>query len=363
MADTYIFAGGGTGGHLYPGLAVAEELLKLRPDANMVFACSARSIDQRILGGLPYAVVPQPILPLPRSLRGWRGFLAAYVHSQRLARRLILDLKPKSVLGLGGFAAAAVVKQAARRGIPTGLLNPDAVPGKANRFLSRRTDVIFTQFESTAECFAPRIRGRVKAVGCPIRSSLLAGDRDCALRDLGLRNDRRTLLVNGGSLGAESINTALADLVELLGARGGDWQVLHISGPQKALHDDVWRGRAIHVVQMEYCARMDQAYACADLAVGRGGASSIAELSAMGVPSIILPYPHHADRQQYLNAQALERSGGAIVVEDAACGAAKELAKVLPGLLDNPDRLAQMRKSAIACAKPFAARAVAEWMA
>ncbi|GAF72090.1 unnamed protein product, partial [marine sediment metagenome] len=131
--DLYIFAGGGTGGHLYPGLAVAEALRAKRPDAQVVFACSNRAIDRRILEATPYPYIPQPVRPLPARPWGWPAFLAAWVRSCALARRLMGDLCPAAVLGLGGFAAAPMICRASRVGVPTALLNPDAVPGKANR--------------------------------------------------------------------------------------------------------------------------------------------------------------------------------------------------------------------------------------
>ena len=363
--ETYIFAGGGTGGHLYPGLAVARKLGELKKSATLVFACSSRAIDRRILDPLGFAVVPQPILPMPRSPRGWGKFVEAWVASRKLARRMLNDIKPTAVLGLGGFAAAAMVKQAASMRIPSALLNPDAVPGVANRLLARRVDAVFTQFESTAQCFAPRTRAKVRVVGCPIRDSLIGADKPSALRELKLRGDRLTLLVNGGSLGAESINRVLAMLSEQLCAFEDTWQILHVTGPNKASGDDLRCSNSIHVSTLEYCPRMELAYACADLAIGRGGASSVAELAATGTPAIILPYPHHKDRQQLLNARELADNGGAIVVEDRSDPrqTAEDMTRTLIPLLGDPQNLKRMRQAALACAKPTAADVVAQWMA
>ena len=134
--NTYIFAGGGTGGHLYPGLAVADELRRVDEDAVVVFACSNRSIDRQILDSLDYPVVPQPVLPLPKSPLKFVSFLRAWKQSKALASTLLNDLKPHAVLGLGGFAAGPVVQEAAKKSVPTAMLNPDSIPGKANRFLA-----------------------------------------------------------------------------------------------------------------------------------------------------------------------------------------------------------------------------------
>lgn len=355
----YIFAGGGTGGHLYPGLAVAERLCELRPGAKIVFACSDRAIDRRVLDPTPYAVVPQPVRPLPHNLRGWGGFLRAWFASSRQARQMVADLRPAAVLGLGGFAAGPVTAAAAGRAVPTALLNPDAVPGKANKLLARRVDAIFTQFDQTARHFPAALRPRLQAVGCPLRSFLLKGDRAEAVRQFGLDASRRTLVVNGGSLGAASINDAVAMLADELAAAEG-WQVLHVTGPRKAAP----AGRAnFHV--LEYCHRMDLAYAAADLIVGRGGAGTVAEVAATGTPAIILPYPYHKDQQQRLNAVELVGAGGAILCEDAIAPAANaaRLREIVLPLMRSPGRLAEMRAAALGVARPIAADIVAGWLA
>ena len=267
----FIFAGGGTGGHIYPGLAVAEELLRLLPEAKITFACSDRPIDRHILEQTPYAFVPQPVRPLPRGLGQAIGFARAYVSSALLARQMVADLKPEAVLGLGGFAAAPVVCRAAGRGVRTAMLNPDAVPGKANKMLARRAGVIFTAFESTAGQFPAAVRTKVRHVGCPVRRAFRAADRREAIAHFGLRDDRHTLVVNGGSLGAASINQAVALLADELGALAETWQVLLITGKDKTGRPLEPRG-GLCVRVLDYCERMDLALAAADLSLARAGA-------------------------------------------------------------------------------------------
>lgn len=369
-SEIYIFAGGGTGGHLYPGLAVADELTRLRPDARIVFACSSREIDRRILDPLPYAVVPQPIRPLPRRPGDLLPFLRAWRESGRLARELVRDLKPAAVLGLGGFAAAPVVKRAARAGIRTAMLNPDAVPGKANAYLAKNADAIFTQFESTGGAFAAGVRGKVRCVGCPIRSSFLAADRAEAIAHFGLDAHRKTLLVLGGSLGAESVNQAFALLAGRMDDLTETWQVIHITGASKgdehgwASPDSSGCHPKIVVHAVEYCDRMDLAYAAADVALCRAGASTVGEVSATGTPAVFLPYPWHKDQHQKLNAADLVNAGAAMVIEDAKDPAANAdaLADQFLPILRTPACLADMTQAAAAAAKPAAARHVAEWL-
>ena len=365
IRPTYIFAGGGTGGHLYPALAVAEQLLAAQPEAAIVFACSDRPIDRRVLSGTDYAIVPQPIQPLPRTPLAAPGFLKAWWRSGRLARTLLDDLKPRAVLGTGGFAAAPMIKQASKAGIPTAMLNPDAVPGKANRYLAKYVDVVFTQFESTAEKFGPLYSGRAKAVGCPIRDGFADADRAQAMMHFSLDPNRKTLLVNGGSQGAASINEAIALLDDDLGQFADRWQLLHVTGLSNVteLNDDD-HGRAMPSVILNYCDRMDLACAAADLSLCRGGASTTAELAASGTPSVIMPYPYHSDDHQRLNAVGLEECGAAIICKDAADGLenAHMLRQQLIGLLSDSERLETMRSSAVSMARPSAAEDVAAWM-
>ncbi len=359
----FIFAGGGTGGHVYPGLAVAGELVRLRPDARIVFACSDRPIDRHILEPTPYAIVAQPVQPLPASIAAAARFVRCYLASALQARQMIADLHPSAVLGLGGFAAAPVVCRAAKCGVRTAMLNPDAVPGKANRMLARRADVIFTAFAATADKFPAAARARVRHVGCPVRRSFLEADRHQALDHFGLRGDRKTLVVNGGSLGAASINQAVVLLAGELGELGGTWQVLMITGKDKAGATLDARG-GLHVRTLDYCERMDLAYAAADLSLGRAGAGTVAELSATATPAVLMPYPYHADQHQRLNAAELCQAGAAIIVDDAKTpqtNAARLRDTLLP-ILRDPARLDAMRQAARSVKGAHAAQSVARWL-
>jgi len=358
----YIFAGGGTGGHLYPGLAVADELVRVEPDASVVFACSNRPIDRRILDPTPYAVVPQAVRPLPRRLGEAWAFVRAWTRSSAQARQMVADLRPRAVLGLGGFAAGPVVCRATRAGVRAALLNPDAVPGKANRLLARRVDTIFTQFGGTSDRFRPADRPKARAVGCPVRREFATADRAEAIGHFDLRPDRKTLLINGGSLGAESINEAVALLSAELGELAETWQLLHVTGPAKATGGGGLG--AVDVRVLEYCRRMDLAYAAADLSLSRAGASTVAELAATATPAVLMPYPYHADQHQRLNAGALAERGSAVICDDSrrAADNAAGLRRTLLPILREPDRLAEMNGAASRARPSSAAEAVARWL-
>jgi UDP-N-acetylglucosamine--N-acetylmuramyl-(pentapeptide) pyrophosphoryl-undecaprenol N-acetylglucosamine transferase len=279
---------------------------------------------------------------------------------------MVAELKPAAVLGLGGFAAGPVVCRAAGAGIAVGLLNPDAVPGKANRYLAARADVIFTQFPSTMESFPRKLHNRIRCVGCPIRASLTAADRLEAIGHFQLRPDRKTLLIFGGSLLAEVMGEALELLVDDLFPLAETWQILHITASPRAtrIEAELTR-RGLTVRTQGYCDRMDLAYALADLVLARAGAVTVAELAATGRPAVLMPYPNHADQHQLLNAAALASAGAAIVcpdVRNAFLNAAALREHLLPVMRDDTRRIA-MRQAAARAGKPAAARDVAMWLA
>ncbi|MBN1942293.1 MAG: UDP-N-acetylglucosamine--N-acetylmuramyl-(pentapeptide) pyrophosphoryl-undecaprenol N-acetylglucosamine transferase [Phycisphaerae bacterium] len=365
MGNTYIFAGGGTGGHLYPGLAVAEALRTRQPDAKIIFACSSRDIDRTILDPTGYVSLPQPILPFPRRVTGLWAFWRAWRASLKLARECISREKPRAVLGLGGFAAGAMVRTAASQGLPTALLNPDALPGRANAYLARRVDVIFTQFASTAACFAPPLQKKVRCVGCPVRAELTAGRRDEAVEYFHLDANKKTLLIFGGSTLATSVTDAVVALAKDLGALSKAWQVIFVVGAERQAEIEAKMQEAnIGGRVLAYCDRMDLAYAAADLALARGGAGTIAELTAAATPAVVMPYPHHKDRQQYHNAAELIERGAAKLVDDhcrADPNAQALRAELLP-ILQSPAVLEEMHRRAQIASKPTAARDVADWL-
>ena len=361
----YIIAGGGTGGHLYPGLAVADRLSRNDPDAVIAFACSNRPIDREILSATSYIAIEQPTRPLRKNPIRVPGFLMAWRRSIKLARKVLDDLQPKSVLGLGGFAAGAMVKEAAKRSIPTAILNPDIVPGKANQYLAKRVDAIFTQFESTQSEFAPDVAHKIKKVGCPTRPGLLEGSREEACEHFGLDPNRKTLFVFGGSILAESVTDTLCMRAEDMDKYSDKWQVLAVVGNKKLdFARQVFNSRVISTTILEYCHRMDLAYAVADLAITRGGAGTVAELSATATPSIVMPYPYHADRQQYRNIEDLLRDGCAKMVEDRGVATINSdlLRKELIPLISDNEAFEEMRSAAKNKSLSGASDAVADWM-
>jgi UDP-N-acetylglucosamine--N-acetylmuramyl-(pentapeptide) pyrophosphoryl-undecaprenol N-acetylglucosamine transferase len=310
---TFLFAGGGSGGHLSPGLAVAERLADLDRDARAVFACSGRDIDRTMLAeaGVEFEQLPGS----PFSLRpaGLLRFARDFRRSRRAARDMLHRHSIERVIALGGFIAAPVVSAAVRSGTPVTLLNLDAPPGKANRWMARRCREVLTAVPlPEMPGFADRV------VGMPVRRSAFSGaPPDACRRELGLDPGVPTLLVTGASQGARSINALLVALAQSDPAALNGWQVLHLTGLRdEQMVRDAYAAAGVPAVVRPFVHNMGPAWGAADLAVSRAGASSVAEARLNAVPTIFLPYPYHRDQHQRRNARPMVELGGAVVEID-----------------------------------------------
>jgi len=358
------FAGGGTGGHLYPLLAVAEELTKLLPGVRLVFFGTDRNLDRSVLGAFGSEWIRQGVRPAPR--RPWQvpGFLIGWWTSVRTCRRFFHEHRPMTVLGSGGYASAPPIHEASRAGIPTALLNPDAVPGKANRFLGKRVQAVFTQWPETAEHFNGR--GEVQVTGCPVRPEFKRARRREGIDHFGLDPAKNVLLVTGASQGARSVNQAVLAALPELERRGvwDRWQLLHLAGRKDqqevaAVYRGFASGPRARVVG--FSRHMAAALAAADLVLSRAGASTLAEITALGRPSILMPYPHHRDLHQFANARVLVKLGASRIVPDRIDPQANGpvLAEALARLMNDREELARLAASAQRIGTTNAARTIA----
>lgn len=332
MSRAYVFGGGGTGGHLFPGIAIAEKVLELEGGAGerarIVFLCSDRAIDAGILGaarlgGQPINFQPTRAAPFVVSPKGMVRFFRGWGPTVRQARGVIRGLRDKGsevrVIALGGFVAAPVVQGARVERTPITMLNLDAVPGLANRWISKRVSRVFTSAEVSDSIGAgwtripPIVRREAIAPGEPGSPETLARCRS----EMGLDPSLKTLLVTGASQGARSINRLMDAFVGSEGAALAGWQVLHQTGKDEVERTREMYARAGVPARVEsFIASMGLAWGAADVAVSRAGAGSVGEAWANRVPSILMPYPYHKDQHQRVNAVPLERAGGALVVDD-----------------------------------------------
>ncbi len=339
---TFIFAGGGSGGHISPGLAIAERLASLDPGARALFLCSGREVDRLMLtaAGARFQAVPaSPPSVRPHDLA---RFVRNFVATRRAARAVMSRERVGRVVALGGFVAAPIVAEAVRRRVPATLVNLDAPPGKANRWMARRCRPVLSAIEVPQR---PGFADRV--VGMPVRAAAIApgGPAHCRAV-LGLDPDRPTLLVTGASQGASTLNELVPALAAARPASFDGWHVLHLCGPGACESvRAAYRAAGVRAVVEPFVSRMGLAWGSADCALSRAGASSVAEAWANAVPTIFLPYPHHRDRHQVHNARPMEAVGGALVSTDLLTtsrnlrGAGRELC----GLLGEPARRQAMR--------------------
>ncbi|MHC4836341.1 MAG: undecaprenyldiphospho-muramoylpentapeptide beta-N-acetylglucosaminyltransferase [Planctomycetota bacterium] len=354
----YFFAGGGTGGHIYPALAIAEQVTQKDDGSSMLFFCSSREIDARILSKSGYEFLPLPAVGLSKSPRRFFQFCMQLVKSYYFVKHILMVYRENAVvIGTGGFVSAPVVFAAKALKIPVYLINTDSVPGKANRLLARYAKTVFVQFEQSKEHFPNR---QVEVVGCPLRSDFQSPDRHKAFSDLALEEEKKVLLVTGASSGAANINDAMLSILDELAEFAADWQVVHLTG---VLHIDEVQ-RAVAGLDMSYHAvdyydDMASLLAAADLVVARAGAVSVAEFAAAGVPAVCLPYPYHKDNHQARNAQALVDAGAAVIVEDdpdSPGQTARDLLGALKDLLGGESK----RTAMTAAAKDFGTTAAAK---
>lgn len=364
-AHRVIFAGGGTGGHLFPALAIAEELHKQSGGrASCVFLCSDRPLDARILSAEGVEFVPSPAKPIVASIRGVTRFLGSWGPSLREARALIRRLhageSPPIVVAMGGFVAAPAAQAARAERAPLVLVNLDAVPGKANRWIARRADRVFSSIAVQPEC-GPKSAHDWQVVPPIVRSGALApADPATCRRALGIDPDRPTLMITGGSQGASSINALLAAMLTSERTRTAftGWQVLHQSGPTKQgdTSNELARAYAqagVRCVVREFVggstpeARGEMArwWGAADLAIARAGANTVAEAWANRVPTVFLPYPYHRDQHQRVNARALVGTGGCWLCTDHIDPDSNlaEAGERIASLLRGPDELMRAR--------------------
>ncbi len=355
MIGSFLFAAGGTGGHVYPALAVAEALSARCPQARIHFVGGRRGIEGRLV---PAAGFPLTRLPAA-GLRGG-GVLGAVRFCVTFAAGLvgsivlILRTRPDVVLATGGYASAAPAVAAAALRRPVWIQEQNAVPGSTNRVLARFAERIYVAFEEARGAFARA--HAVERLPNPVRSSILrsAGQPSTAqdYTAFGLHPGVPTVLVFGGSRGARSLNRAVREGWPRI-AQATRWQLLAQTGGEEA--DAVRRavgaaqsgaagappGAPSRACVLAYIDRMDQAYRIADLVVCRAGALTLAELAALGKPAILVPFPHATDDHQTRNAQAVAAAGAARVVPDAQMDGTA-LAELLQQLEGDPAVLEQM---------------------
>lgn len=348
-----VIAGGGTAGHVNPAIALARAL----EAHDITFVGTARGAESRLVpaAGFELEVVEVRGFDRSRPLGIFPVGLQA-LKAVSTARRLLRAIRPNVVVGMGGYVSLPVCLAARPTGAPIVLHEQNIVLGLANRVCKPLARKVATSFEETAR----EVGKKGVYVGNPVLPEIANLDRDAArasgLQRFRLDPERRTLLVFGGSQGARRINEAVRGLARSWASRD-DRQILHITGRDQHVSSDGPEIENYRVV--EYVERMGEAYAIADLAVCRGGATTVAELGAVGLPAIIVPYPHHRDRQQERHARVMEVAGVAFVIDDADT-TSERLAQSVDPLFEGEGVLERMRRAAREFGRPDAAAALAD---
>jgi UDP-N-acetylglucosamine--N-acetylmuramyl-(pentapeptide) pyrophosphoryl-undecaprenol N-acetylglucosamine transferase len=360
VSRVILFAGGGSGGHISPGLAIAERVRERSANSRAIFICSNRAIDREMLenAGEEYVAVPAA----PPSLRPTAAvrFITGFMRSRSQARQLLSRQGVGHVVALGGFVSVPVVF-AARGLVPITLVNLDAPPGRANRIIAPRCDRVLSAVElPMSPGFAERV------VGMPVRRRALApaDARECRTR-LGLDSERPVLLVTGASQGATSVNEMMTALATRNAGLFRGWQVLHLAGrggddPVRRAYEQAGVGALV----LPFLHEIGLAWGAAELVVSRSGANAVAEIAANAVPAIFMPYPHHADMHQRHNAQPLVKAGGAVLLNDCIMpdANARLIEPLLCALLADGSRRTAMRAALQAIAGRDAAKSIAEML-
>ncbi len=350
-----LVAGGGTGGHIQPAVAIADAFAALHPEVDIRFCGTAHGMESKLIpaAGYPYHPIRARGFPRRPSVELFRAS-ADYLAGRRQCEALIREYRPFAVVGTGGYVCGPLVAAARRAGIPVLLHEQNALPGRANRFLSRGAHSVCISYEGTGTFF-PRAKS-VLLTGNPVREIFFHTDRDEARNRLGLKDDEQLVLALGGSQGAASINAAIlawsaaglppgVRVVLLAGSRNVE-QVRSQGAGMPGL--EIW----------DYLNDIHVYMAAADLIVCRSGALSCAEIAALGRASVLVPYPFAAGDHQTFNALVFERQGAAIHIADRdfQSVAAREQ---MESLLSDPARLLQMGRAARELAKPDAAGMIA----
>jgi UDP-N-acetylglucosamine--N-acetylmuramyl-(pentapeptide) pyrophosphoryl-undecaprenol N-acetylglucosamine transferase len=355
---TILFAGGGTGGHLMPALALAEEMVRLDPRVRPYFVGSRRGIESNVLPQRPWPYELLPLEPIWRR-RWWRNVTLplSLLRSLHGIRAILRRESPALVVGTGGYVSGPVVWAALNRSVPAVLQEQNAYPGVVTRWLARRARQVHLGFPEARALLKVGARTEVFDSGNPIQAPPQERPSKAdAKRALGFPPDAGLVLVLGGSQGAVAINQAVADALRLQALPRGCclmWQTGAASHAQFVAHRDPGR-----IAVEPFIDPVAKAYAAADLTVARAGAMTLAELAAWGMPAVLIPLPSAAAGHQLSNAKALARSGAAVLIEQQeATGAA--LGSAVTTLLQTPARLADLAAAMVRRARPDATPSIA----
>lgn len=359
-----MIAAGGTGGHIYPGIALADAVKRRRADADISFVGTEKGLEKTLIPNAGYPLDFIDVKPFQRKV-GLEPIAAGFslLRGTGQARKLLKDANV--VAGMGGYPSLPTIAAARLSGVPSVIHESGAVAGLANKVAARFTSNIALAFEEAASGFPRRVRPRV--VGMPLRREIATFDRKAlrppARSEYGIPEGTVALLVMGGSLGALTLNRVALELAERWRDRDDVRIILKAGKEHEASARASLEASGGIRVAMPYgfIDRIDTAYAAADLALVRAGAGTVAEIPVVGLPAVLIPYPHAPGDHQTLNAQPLMKAGAGVIIADHEANADR-IGPVIEELLAEPGRLQAMSEAALSLARPHAADELADWI-
>jgi UDP-N-acetylglucosamine--N-acetylmuramyl-(pentapeptide) pyrophosphoryl-undecaprenol N-acetylglucosamine transferase len=353
----YLISGGGTGGHIFPAVSIANALRELQPDCEILFVGALGRMEMERVPAAGYDIVGLPVQGFERkNMLKNISVLWNLEKSMCQVRQIIRSFKPDVAIGVGGYASGAALKVAHKMGIPTLLQEQNGFAGVTNKLLANGAQKICVAYEGMERFFPSE---KIILTGNPVRQNLTQGDKATAYEAFGFSADKKTLLIVGGSLGARTINQSVIAHLDELSKSGVQvlWQTgkNYIADCQKAF-EPFAKNRQIIVT--EFVSRMDLAYAMADLVISRAGASSISELCLLGKPTILVPSPNVAEDHQTHNAMALVNKSAAVLVKDI--DAQNELITKSLALINDSQKLTDLSGNILKLAQRDSAKRIAE---
>lgn len=355
-----IISGGGTGGHIFPALSIADAIKSIQPNADILFVGAENRMEMQRVPEAGYKIVGLPIAGFNRK-QLWKNIKVLWLilKSQRKARKVIKDFKPQVVVGVGGYASGPTLKTAAQMNIPTIIQEQNSYAGVTNKLLAKNAKMICVAYEGMERFFPYE---KLKLTGNPVRSNLVAkaANREEAMKSMGLDPAKKCILIVGGSLGARSMNESVLSNIELIKSNSDIqfiWQTgkFYFEEMKQRVQDT---GKPANLIVTDFVTNMADALAAANLVVSRAGAGSISEFALLGKAVILVPSPNVSEDHQTKNAMALVEKDAAIHVSDAE--AKEELIKTAVATVNNAEKLETLSLNIKKMAKPNAAQDIAK---
>ena len=355
-----IISGGGTGGHIFPALSIADAIRSKYPEAKILFVGANNRMEMQRVPDAGYDIVGLPIAGFDRKnlLKNFK-VLWLILKSQRMAKKIIKDFAPQVAVGVGGYASGPTLKMAASMDIPTLIQEQNSYAGVTNKILSKKAKMICVAYDNMERFFPHE---KIKLTGNPVRKSLIEmrANRKEAIKAMGLDENKKCVLIVGGSLGARSINEAILANIEKIRENNNIqfvWQTGKLYFEEMKKRADEGKGKPENLIITDFVSNMANALGAADLVVSRAGAGSISEFALLGKAVILVPSPNVSEDHQTKNAMALVEKGAAIYVADAK--ASEELVDKTIETVNNPDTIAQLEQNVEKLGKPNAAEVIA----